>query len=290
MLNPSAVFTGVPNEEKQHRVVPVEVLFVVSALSQYIGASIAVRRFAEVSPIGVAWLRVVGATAALLALNRGFGGKWTKPDLKLAAFLGVATALMNGFFFLAIERLPLGKGVAIEFIGPIAVAAWLTRTRRNAIALMFAAVGVVVLSGGEISGEPLGLFFILLASTMWAGYIVTATRVAQLDRGTAGLGVGLGIACLALAPIGLPMSLPAFSSWGLLALCLLVGVFSNAVGYGLDQFILRRISTRRYAVMLALLPVTAVVVGFVVLHQRPTLIDLVGVSLVLAGLTLQDRT
>jgi inner membrane transporter RhtA len=268
----------------------VELLFVLSAVSQYVGASIAVKRFEEVPPIGVAWLRVVGATGALLAFNRGVGGKWTKPDLKLAAFLGLATALMNGFFFLAIDRLPLGKGVAIEFIGPIAVAAWLTRTRRNAFALLCAAAGVVVLSGGEVSGEPLGLVFILLASAMWAGYIVTATRVAKLDRGTAGLGVGLGLACVALAPLGLPLALPAFASWGLLALCLLVGVFSNAIAYGLDQFIMRRISTRRYAVMLALLPVTAVAVGFVVLHQRPTPGDLLGVALVLSGLSLQDRT
>jgi inner membrane transporter RhtA len=104
------------------------------------------------------------------------------------------------------------------------------------------------------------------------------------------LGVGLGLAVLALAPIGLPSALPAFSSWGLLALCLLVGVFSNAIGYGLDQFIMRRISTRRYAVMLALLPVTAVIVGFVVLHQRPTTTDLLGVGLVLVGLAVQDRT
>jgi inner membrane transporter RhtA len=289
VLNPTAVFTSA-EESNPRRAIPVELLFVVSALSQYIGASIAVKRFDEVPPIGVAWLRVVGATAALLAFNRGLGGKWTKPDLKAAALLGMATALMNGFFFLAIDRLPLGKGVAIEFIGPIAVAAWLTRTRRNALALVLAAGGVVVLSGGEISGEPLGLLFILLASAMWAGYIVTATRVAKLDRGTAGLGVGLGMACVALLPIGLPSAVPAFSSWGLLALCLLVGVFSNAIGYGLDQFIMRRISTRRYAVMLALLPVTAVIVGFVLLHQRPTRTDLFGVSLVLAGLALQDRT
>lgn len=289
MLNPTAVFNGA-EESNPRRAIPVELLFMVSALSQYIGASIAVQRFAEVPPIGVAWLRVVGATAALLVFNRGIGGKWTKPDLKAAILLGMATALMNGFFFLAIDRLPLGKGVTIEFIGPIAVAAWLTRTRRNALALVLAAGGVVVLSGGEISGEPLGLVFILAASAMWAGYIVTATRVAKLDRGTAGLGVGLGMACLILLPIGLPAALPAFSSWGLLALCLLVGVFSNAIGYGLDQFIMRRISTRRYAVMLALLPVTAVIVGFVVLHQRPTRMDLLGVSLVLAGLCVQDRT
>ena len=236
MLNPTAVFNAA-DPSIPRRAIPIELLFVVSALSQYIGASIAVKRFSEVPPIGVAWLRVVGAAAALLAFNRGIGDKkWTKPDLKAAAFLGMATALMNGFFFLAIDRLPLGKGVTIEFIGPIVVAAWLTRTRRNAIALVCAAAGVVVLSGGEISGEPLGLLFILLASTMWAGYIVTATRVAKLDRGTAGLGVGLGLACLALLPVGLPLALPAFSSWGLFALCLLVGVFSNAIGYGLDQF------------------------------------------------------
>ena len=75
----------------------------------------------------------------------------------------------------------------------------------------------------------------------------------------------------------------------LLALCLLTGVFSNAIGYGIDQFVLRRIPIRRFSLLLALLPVTALVVGWVALDQRPSAVDLVGISLVLVGVALQER-
>ena len=151
------------------------------------------------------------------------------------ATFGIATALMNTFFYLAIERIPLGKGVAIEFIGPISVAALRTRSRRNALALLCAAVGVAVLSGVELSGEPLGLLFIFLASVMWATYIVVGSRVAQQNRGVSGLGLGLAIGALVVTPIGLPGSGPVWAAPHLLFLCFFVGVMSNAVGYGIDH-------------------------------------------------------
>jgi inner membrane transporter RhtA len=201
----------------------------------------------------------------------------------------VATALMNTFFYLAIDRLPLGKGVAIEFIGPIAVAAVRTRSRRNAVALILAAIGVAVLSGVELDGEPLGLLFIFLASAMWATYIVVGSKVAQQNRGVSGLGFGLLIGAVVVTPIGAPSSGPVWSSPHLIFLCMFVGVMSNAIGYGIDQAVLRRIPIRRFSVLLALLPVTATVVAFIALDQRPSVIDLAGMSLVLAGVIVQER-
>ena len=126
-------------------------------------------------------------------------GRFTGPQLKSAALFGVATAFMNLTFYLAIDRLHLGKGVAIEFIGPITVAALTTRTKRNAAALALATIGVVVLSGIEIDDEPLGLLFIFLAALCWALYIVIGAKVAQYDRGVAGLGVGLAIGAVLFA-------------------------------------------------------------------------------------------
>ena len=205
------------------------------------------------------------------------------------ALFGTATALMNTFFYIAIDRLPLGKGVAIEFIGPIAVAAFQTRTRRNAAALVLAAVGVAVLSGIELGNEPLGLLFIFLASAMWAAYIVIGSRVAQKDRGTASLAIGLAIGALAVTPIGAPGSGDVWTSPRLLLACVAIGVLSNAIGYGIDQRILRRIPIRRFSVLLALLPVTAMVVGFVALDQTPSAMDLMGMSLVLVGVAIQER-
>lgn len=269
-----------------------EALFVLSAVAQYSGATIASLLFDEVAPRTVAWLRVVGATVALLAVSAGTWRQWrgwTRRQLVAAALFGTVTALMNLFFFMAIARTDLGKSVAIEFLGPIVVAAAMTRTARNAVAVGLAAGGVVVLGGVELDGNAVGLAWILGASAMWAAYIVGASRVARLDRGVAGLGVAMAIGALVLTPIGAPGAGPALTTPRLLLAGLLVGVLSNAVGYGIDQHVLRRIPVRRFSVLLALLPVTAVGFGWVLLDQRPSALDLAGIGLVLVGVALQER-
>ncbi|MBT4984535.1 MAG: EamA family transporter [Ilumatobacter sp.] len=266
-----------------------EALFVLSAVAQYIGAAIAVLLFDQVEPQTVAWFRIIGASIALLAVSRGWRSGWTRPQLISVAVFGITTALMNICFYLAIDRIDLGKGVTIEFIGPITVAAVATRSLRNGVALAFAIVGVVVLGGVEVADNLDGLFFILLASALWAGYIVLGSRVAQVDRGVAGLGLGLCIGAIVTTPIGAPWSGPVWLSPTLLAACLLVGVFSNAIGYGIDQFTMRRIPIRRFSLLLALLPVTASVIGWIALDQQPSGLDIIGIALVLVGVAVQER-
>ncbi len=271
---------------------PPEALFVVSAVGQYCGAVIAVRLFDDLAPASVAWFRVIGAALVLIAVSIPTlrrGGRWTRDEITAVSLFGISTALMNLFFYLAIEHLDLGKGVAIEFIGPITVAALRTRTSRNAIALIFAVLGVVILSGIELGNEPVGLFFIFLASAMWALYIVIGAKVARFDRGVSGLGVGLLIGAIFIAPFGAPASGPAFSAPLVLATCFLVGILSNAIGYGIDQYTLRRIPVRRFSILLALLPVTATIFGLVFLDQVPSITDLIGISFVLAGVIVQQR-
>jgi inner membrane transporter RhtA len=268
---------------------PPEALFLLSAISQYIGAAIAVSLFDQVEPQAVAWFRVLGASIALLAISPGFHRGWTRRDLIGAAVFGTATALMNLFFYLAIDRIDLGKSVAIEFIGPIAVAAATTRTLRNGWALVLAIAGVVTLGGVELSDNSLGVVFILISSAMWALYIVVGSRVARVRPGLAGLAVALSIGTLVITPVGVPWSGPVWASPTLLVLCCATGVFSNAIGYGIDQYVLRRIPVRRFSVLLALLPVTALVVGWIALDQQPSALDLAGMLAVLAGVALQER-
>ncbi len=268
---------------------PPEALFLLSAISQYIGAAIAVSVFDEVEPQTVAWFRTIGAAIALLAVSPGFHRGWTRKDLIGAAFFGIATVSMNVFFYLAIDRVDLGKSVAIEFIGPIVVAAVTTRSVRNGAALVLAVAGVVTLGGVEIGNNALGVFFILISSALWAAYIVAGSKVANVRSGVAGLGVGLAIGAVFLTPIGAPGSGPVWVSPTLLLLCCATGVFSNAIGYGIDQYVMRRIPIRRFSVLLATLPITAVFVGWLALGQQPGALDLAGITLVLTGVGIQER-
>ena len=267
-----------------------EALFAIAGISQYTGAVVAVNLFDEVRPATVAWFRVMSAAAVLVAVSwRQVRTRWTRAELTSAAVFGIATAVMNLFFYLALDRLPLGKSVVIEFIGPIAVAAAFTRSLRNSAALVLAAGGVATLSGVEISGNPWGIFFIFAASAMWAVYIMLGRRVAQLDRGLAGLGLGLVLGSVVILPFGVAGSGKVFGSAQLLMLCVAVGALSSAIGYGIDQVVMRRIPVRRFAVLLALLPVSAMLLGFVALGQRPSTTDLLGAAIVIGGVLLQER-
>lgn len=267
-----------------------EALFAIAGISQYTGAVVAVNLFEEVRPATVAWFRVTFAALLLMALSwRQVRARWTRIELRSAAFFGVATAFMNLFFYLALDRLPLGKSVVIEFIGPIAVAAAFTRSARNSAALALAAIGVATLSGVELGGEPWGIVFIFSASVLWAVYIILGRRVAHLDRGMAGLGVGLAIGSVAILPFGIAGSGVVFGDRRLLLMCAAVGALSSAIGYGIDQVVLRRIPVRRFAVLLALLPVSAMLLGYVALDQRPSPADLFGAALVIGGVLLQER-
>lgn len=267
-----------------------EALFVIAGISQYTGAVVAVNLFEEVRPATVAWFRVMSAAVVLMAVSwREVRSRWTKSQLVSAITFGTVTAIMNLLFYLALDRLPLGKSVVIEFIGPIAVAAAFTRSVRNSAALALAATGVITLSGVELGGEPWGIVFILSASAMWAVYIILGRRVAQLDRGMAGLGVGLAIGSLVVLPFGVSGSGEVFGSGRLLLMCVAVGALSSAIGYGIDQVVMRRIPVRRFAVLLALLPVSALLLGFLALGQRPSVADLFGAALVIGGVLLQER-
>jgi inner membrane transporter RhtA len=195
---------------------------------------------------------------------------------------------MNLCFYLAIDRLPLGTTVAIEFIGPVAVAAAFTRTARSAGALVLTAAGVALLSGVEADANLPGVLFALAAAACWAAYIVLGAHVARLDRGLGGLAVGLVIGGVVIAPIGALDSSSAFASPRLLFLCVAVGVLSNAVPYAIDQVVLRRVSRGAFALLLALLPTTATIVGALVLRQVPGAAELVGIALVVGALVISD--
>ena len=129
-----------------------------------------------------------------------------------------------------------------------------------------------MLGGVELGGNTVGLLYLLGASAMWAAYIVVGSpRWRSIGRGVAGLGIGLAIGAVALDPVRRAAAAGRCGRRPDCSLaCLLVGVFSNAIGYGIDQHVLRRIPVRRFSVLLALLPVTAVVIGWIALDQRPS--------------------
>ncbi len=272
--------------------VPAPVLFVTGAVTQYVGSGLAVLLFAVVPVPGVTWLRVVAGAAVLLAWRRPWQASWTRGTLILAAAFGCVLAAMNLTFYEAIDRLPLGTTVAIEFCGPVAVAALGSRGRRDAAALALAAAGVALLADVHIAGSPLGVALALVAGGCWAGYVVLGHRVSTARGLRAQDGLAFGMACgaLALTPVGLlDGAAQAVAVPWRLAAGLGVGVLSSAVPYALEQVAMRRLPRARFALLLALLPATAAVVGAVVLGQVPALLELVGIGLVCGAAGLRSH-
>ncbi len=261
-----------------------EPLFVVGAVSQYLGAAVAATLFDELAPTGVALLRVLGAAAMIVLLRRSWRRRWEPAMLARAAAFGVSLAAMNLCFYLAMDRLPLGNAVAIEFIGPIAVAAAGARSLRSAGALVLAVSGVVVLAGVEADGTGPGVAFALLAGAFWAGYILLGHRVARSPASVDGLGLGMLAGAVAISPFGAAAVGGALDSPLVLALAVATGLLSNVIPYRIDQAVMRRVDPHRFAVLQALLPVTATLVGLAALAQVPSGQELLGIGLVIAAI------
>ncbi len=274
-----------------HRLPP-QALFVLGALSQYVGAALAVLLFAKVPAAGVAWLRVLASAGVLVAWRRPWHTRWTAPRLRLVSAFGLTLAAMNVTFYLAIDRLPLGTAVAIEFVGPIAVAALGSRTGRDVAALVLAAGGVLALADVHLSGSPGGFALAIAAGAFWAVYIVLGHRVAADPalRPRDGLALAMAIGAVVLAPALVTSAVPALVSPLLLAACLAVGVASSVVPYALEQIAMKRLARARFALLLALLPATATVVGALVLGQVPGLLESAGITLVVIAASLRSHT
>jgi inner membrane transporter RhtA len=265
--------------------VPPQGLFVLGALAQYIGSSFAVLLFEVVPAPGVAWLRVVSSAAALALWRRPWRTRWSAASLRLVAVFGITLAGMNLCFYLAIQRLPLGTAVAIEFWGPIAVATFGSRSRRDAAALALAVGGVLLLADIHVAGTPAGVAFAVAAGGLWAVYVVLGHRVADDPalRPRDGLAAGMCIGAIAFAPFLVVSAVPAFTVPWRLAACVLVGLLSSVIPYALEQLAMVRLPRARFALLLSLLPATAALVGVVVLGQVPGPLEIVGIALVVAA-------
>jgi inner membrane transporter RhtA len=275
----------------RHRV-PAPVLFVFGALSMYVGAALAVGLFGRLAPASVAVLRILGAAAVLLVWRRPPAAAWRGPRALRAVAFGLATAGMNIAFYEAIARLPLGTAVAVEFCGPVAVAAVASRRPRDIAAVVLAAAGVALIADVRWSGSPSGVLWALGAAALWAAYIVLGKRVAGAGNGLDDMAVGFTVAAVVLSPVlllGGPGGLAALTDPLVVLLAVGVGVLSSVVPYVIDQIVLRRLGQARFAVLLALLPATATIVGLVALAQIPNLLEGVGIAAVVAAVALRSR-
>ena len=265
------------------------VLFVVVGLAcQEVGASLAYLLFPAMGPLGMVMLRLVFSAVILLAIARPRMRGYRRADWWAVVQFGAVLALMNGLFYLALERLPLGVTVTIEVLGPLTLS--IVASRRTSAwpwSLLWAAlafVGVLALGGGGWDRlDPLGVLLALGAAASWAFYILSSARVGAAFPRLDGLALAMTVGALLSLPFGILNAGGALLRIDLVALGAAVAVLSSTIPYALELISLRRLPASAFAVLMSLAPATAALAGFILLGQHLAWLEIVGIGLVVVA-------
>jgi len=272
--------------------VPPVLLVIAGATSIQFGAALGATLFDEIGPGGASLLRLSFAAVVLVALWRPRPRAYDRRALRLVGAFGLALGLMNLSFYEALDRIPLGVAVTIEFIGPVGVAVALSRRPLDLLWVVLAVAGIVLLADPFGSGgvDPLGLAFVLGAAACWAAYILLAQRASRVFSGGTGLALAAAVAALVPLGPGLVEGGGDLLAPGVLLVGAAVALASSVIPYTLETEALRRIPANVFGVLMSLEPGVAAVAGFVVLGQRLGGRELLAIALVIAASVGVTRT
>jgi inner membrane transporter RhtA len=249
-------------------VVPAPVLVLGGIASVQSGAAVATKLFPAVGPGGAVFLRLALSAALVLAIVRPRRRGTSRRDLALVVMFGLVLAAMNGIFYLAIARIPLGVAVTVEFLGPLGVAVAGSRRLLDLLWVLLAATGVVLLASGGGHLDVVGIVLAATAGLFWAAYILTSQRVGRVFDGVSGLAIALSVAAIAIAPFGIVAGGTALVRPSVLGKGAAIAVLSSAVPYSLELLALRRLRAAAFGVLMSLEPAFAALSGLLVLGQR----------------------
>jgi inner membrane transporter RhtA len=269
--------------DSQSPTVPAVAMVLGAILSIQVGAAIATGLFDEIGAAGVVFMRAI-VSAILLAVIWRPGIETVRTAPRLLVVFGVALAGMNLCFYEAIDRIPLGTAVTLEFIGPLTVALITSRRRIDWAWATLAAAGIMLLTGG-IGGDldPVGIGLALCAGFFWGSYILLGKRMGGAFEGGKGLAVAMAVSALLTAPFGIVDGGTGLFSPEVLAIGLGVGVLSSALPFTLELEAMRRLPSSVFGVMMSLEPAVAAAVGLVLLGQGVVPIEVLAILMVVAA-------
>lgn len=265
-------------------------LAVVAMLSVQLGGALSVGLFPAIGAVGTAWLRLAAGSVILLLIARPRPRDVPREAILPVLALGVATAAMSVAFLVSIDRIPLGTTVAIEFLGPLTVAAVRAHDRRMLIWPALAFAGVLLLTRPWDGGvDAVGVIAAAIAAVGWGTYILLTQHVGDRVAGVKGLALTIPIAAVLALPFGAPQVVAGMTPVILLA-AFGLAILMPVLPFALEMLALRRLTAHAFGTLMALEPGFAVVIGALVLHQLPAPLQIVGVLLVIvAGVGAERR-
>jgi inner membrane transporter RhtA len=258
-------------------------LMLAAILSVQVGASIAKSLFPLLGPEGVCLLRIIVATVLLLSIWKPWRSKPNAQALKVIAVYGIALGVMNLTYYLALQRLPLGLTVALEFTGPLAVALFYSRRALDFVWAALATTGIVLpLLQGDHAVDPLGVVLALTAGGAWACYILFGKRASGVAPSGVATSVGMAVALLTVSPIAAPkLNFALLMEPKIAAAAIGVGLLSSALPYSLEMIALRHLPAKNFGILLSLSPAVAALAGLVVLNEALTLVQSLALGCIL---------
>lgn len=260
------------------------VLVVAGLACQEVGAAVAYLLFPQAGPLGMVCLRLVFSALILCAIARPRVRGLDRTDWGAAIRFGVVLAVMNGFFYLALERLALGVTVTIEVLGPLVLSIVASRRASAWLWAGIAFAGVVALGGGGWDRlDPLGVLFAVGAAGSWALYILASARVGARFPRLDGLAIAMAVGAVVSLPFGIWDAGTALLRPDILALGAAVALLSSTIPYAFELVALRRLAASAFAVLMSLAPATAALAGLLLLGQHLSWLEVSGIALVIVA-------
>ncbi len=259
-------------------------LVLAGGISVQFGGALAVSLMPRAGALGVVTLRLLVAAVVLLAVCRPRVRGHSRADWGTVVVFGLTMAAMNGLFYQAVDRIPLGPAVTLEVLGPLALSVLASRRAVNLVWAGLALGGVFLLGGGGFSSlDPAGVAFALGAGAMWAAYIVFSARTGRRFPQADGLALAMVVAAVAFLPLGIAESGSKLLVPTTVALGAAVAVLSSVLPYTLELLALRRLPASTFAILMSLEPAVAATAGFLVLGQALSVTQALAIALVIAA-------
>lgn len=259
-------------------------LVLAGGISVQFGGALAVTLMPRAGALGVVALRLLVAAVVLLLVCRPRLRGHSRADWGTVVAFGVAMAGMNGLFYEAVARIPLGPAVTLEVLGPLALSVLTSRRALNLVWAGLALAGVFLLSGGGFGGlDPVGVVFALGAGAMWATYITFSARTGRRFPQADGLALAMAVGAVLFLPLGVAEAGSRLIDPVTVGLGAAVALLSSVLPYTLELLALRRLPAPTFAIMMSLEPAIAATAGFLVLGQALSPVEAVAIALVIAA-------